>query len=101
MLGEDQYTAKRIKTIEVTSSELGNFTGQFYSPELDVIYQITQEGKLLKLQIGNQAPLMLKASDLDQFTVNNLNLRFQRENTKITGFELDAGRVQNIQFKRK
>jgi len=47
--------------------------------------------------------MTLDAYDKDQFTVDGEGLLFQfRRNIEcITGFELDAGRVQNLKFSKE
>jgi hypothetical protein len=40
-------------------------------------------------------------SEIDQFTLQYGLIRFQRKDGKISGFELDSGRVKNLKFYKK
>ena len=88
----------RIQELDLSSINLDDFVGTFYSSELDVHYKIVLTDEILKLKINNNEP--------DEFVVVNENalnyqgtlLQFSRENNLITGFLLDAGRVKNLKF---
>ena len=40
-------------------------------------------------------------SDLDQFTMKFGLVKFKRTDSVISGFELNSGRVKNLNFKKK
>jgi len=81
----------------IDSEEYG---GNYYSVELNTTYHLFIENKVLKVKIGNYEPMNLTASEKDQFSVEGMGLQFQfrRDDEGVTGFELDAGRVQNLKF---
>ena len=89
--------------LDISSINLDEFTGDYYSGELNTTYQLFIENKVLKVKIGNYAPLTLDVSARDQFNVEDEGLLFQfrRDDGHITGFELDAGRVQNLKFTKE
>lgn len=80
----------------------GDFVGRYYSEELDVDYYISEREDGMYFSIGYQEPQYLYVSGNDTFTThNNLGLTFQRsEAGEVTGFELEAGRVQHLKFVR-
>ena len=79
------------------------YCGNYYSMELNTSYQLFIENEMLKVKIGNYAPMTLVVCRKDQFTVEGeeFRFRFTKDDRKITGFELDAGRVQNLIFKKE
>ena len=80
-----------------------NYAGNYYSGELNTTYLLFLENKVLKVKIGNNEPMTLEMYGTDQFNVEDEGLLFQfkRDNGHITGFELDAGRVQNLKFTKE
>ncbi len=82
---------------------LRRFAGEYYSPELDVVYSITTVDGALHLGIGGatQATLELETESVFRARGLPLTLRFQREDGEVSGFLLDAGRVENLRFARR
>jgi hypothetical protein len=78
--------------------ELENFTGTYYSEELNVSYEIYVEENTLKSRIGYNEPANLSLSNNDQFTVDGAVLNFNRSDNGVTSFVVDAGRVRGIEF---
>ena len=87
--------------------ELAELAGDYYSEELDVTYALRVEGQGLALESG-LAPVMYQSSGIifapveaDAVKYRFLTLRFQRDSAgRVSGFELDAGRVTNLSFTR-
>jgi len=98
--GEDRIW-KRKDEIDVSNLKLEDYTGNFYSEELDASYLIYLDDEKLKLKIANYDPQELTLYDTDTFTTDGGLARFYRSNGMITGFELDAGRVTNLKFLKK
>ena len=89
----------KIKTFVV--EDLNQYIGTYYSDELDVNYIIYIENHSLFVKIKNIEPFELKATKIDTFT-NRLELVFTRDQKNtITGFLVNAGRVQNLAFKKE
>jgi CubicO group peptidase (beta-lactamase class C family) len=84
----------------IDSEEYG---GNYYSVELNTTYQLFIENKVLKVKIGNYEPMTLETYRRDQFRVEGEGFLFQfrRDDEGVTGFELDAGRVQNLKFSKE
>ena len=84
-----------------TAFELSNprqFVGTYYSEELDVNYTISEDNGDLYCQVKYLDPMQMTATGQDRFRFNGLSITFNKQRGRINGFELDAGRVQNLTF---
>ena len=97
----NETTCKRIEKLAFPNLNLEDFTGDFYSEELDTSYLLFLEDGKLKVQAANYDPQELVIYSIDAFTSDGNLLRFNRSNGLISGFELDAGRVTNLKFQKK
>jgi hypothetical protein len=89
--------------LDISSTILEECAGNYYSKELNTTYKLFVENEVLKVKIGNYAPMTLGAYDKDQLTAEGEGLLFQfrRDVESIIGFELDAGRVKNLKFTKE
>ena len=87
----------------ISTKDAKQYTGSFYSEELDVTYQITDNNSQLFCSIKNKKPLLLKPESQDLYSIGEeMEIKFERDsNNQITGFEVNAGRVTNLKFRRK
>ena len=97
----DKTVCKRKKEIDTSGINLEEYSGDFYSTELDMTYTLYVGDGTLKLQVGLNDPVDLRIDDTDRFTSREVLYRFTRENGRISGFEMDAGRVKNIRFEKE
>jgi len=83
-------------------AELAGFTGAYVSEEIDPIYRIVlQNGNLTLTRLKNK-PDTLRPAIRDVFTGDIGTVRFTRDaNQNISGFILNAGRIQNFRFSRQ
>jgi CubicO group peptidase (beta-lactamase class C family) len=101
----------KTNSVTLTAEQLKGLGGYYYSEELNVTYKLGVEESTLKLkEIGGSAAFIKKGllpSDAfgsagnDRFLLHGepVSIRFQRSSDgRITGFLLDAGRVQGIFF---
>lgn len=94
--------APRKKEVDTSGISLNDYTGSFFSNELDVTYVFEIENELLMVSIGGkQGTMDCTISEIDQFTMEFGLVRFQRKNGSISGFELDSGRVKNLSFEKR
>ena len=78
------------------------YLGSFYSEDLDVIYRVIEKENRLYCSIKNRQPFVLQAKNQDLFEMETGELKFERgSNNQVTGFNVNAGRVTNLKFKRK
>jgi CubicO group peptidase (beta-lactamase class C family) len=92
-----------VESFSPTPEQLKEFTGTFYSEELDATYRIgIQEGKL-QVRIGASTRRTLEPASRDIFTApGGGQFEFRRDPSgKIAGFGISAGRIRNVLFTRK
>ena len=85
-----------------TATELAEYAGAYVSEEIDPIYRVVlQDGNLSLMRLKNK-PESLRPEVRDVFTGEIGTVRFTRDaNQHITGFILNAGRIQNFRFSRR
>jgi CubicO group peptidase (beta-lactamase class C family) len=85
-----------------SASELTEFTGAYVSEEIDPVYRILlQDGNLALARLKNKTET-LKPAMPGVFTGEIGTVRFTRDaNQHISGFILNAGRIQNFHFSKK
>lgn len=98
--GRDSFW-KRKKSKEASALKLADYAGKYYSKELDASYLISVSDNKLNVKIGSKDSHQLFFYQKDTFTAEGVLIRFDRINGKIHGFELDAGRVENLKFKKR
>jgi CubicO group peptidase (beta-lactamase class C family) len=84
------------------ASELAEFTGAYISEEIDPVYRIVLKDSNLTLTRLKSKPDTLHPAVRDVFTGDIGTVRFVRDaNQRISGFVLNAGRIQNFRFSRQ
>lgn len=93
---------ERVEAVDPTPAQLNDYAGAYVSEEIDPIYRLeVKDGKLTLLRSKNK-PDSLHPATQDVFTGQLGTLRFTRDaNHHVSGFVLNAGRVQGFQFKRQ
>jgi CubicO group peptidase (beta-lactamase class C family) len=92
---------KRIKTTDLSEIDLKDYTGNYYSEELDVTYVFKIENETLTTWIKDNEHEKCTPGAKDHFLMEyGRVLRFQRKFGSVRGFELDAGRVKKLKFKK-
>ena len=80
--------------------ELEGFVGDFYSEELDFLYSFVVEGSSLHLELRGSRLQLLPHPD-DRFGWGRRELKFFRDERGIvSGLTLDAGNVQDLNFRK-
>ncbi len=83
--------------------ELAEYTGSYYSEEMDTVYhlQVENDGLLFFRKNGQKGPL--QPTFRDGFaTTDNMQFEFKRDaQGKITGFSLGWARLRNLNFTRQ
>ncbi len=104
--GEEPVTFEAIQIAELTLSDLEEYVGEYFSPELQVSYKVQIEDNRLHLIHENpykdypKEPL--KETFEDKFQVSYITLNFFRnEKNEVNSFTMNAGRVRNIRFFKK
>ena len=99
MEGQEPTALEAIELASPSAAQLAEYTGDYYSDELQAAYKIeVEEGKLV-VRRRNAPALRLNPTLRDQFEVGGTNVSFTRDEQKrVSGFNLSAGRVKNIRF---
>jgi CubicO group peptidase (beta-lactamase class C family) len=98
----DPQAPRPPQSLTLSAKQLGEYTGKFYSEELDTTYRIVVEDGSLFIKARNFSHVGLAASPNDEFRAFGLTIKFMRdEQRQIAGFALSGGRVKGIQFVKK
>jgi hypothetical protein len=95
--------SKRIVPVNVGHLDLTQYTGSYYSPELETTYRLyVENGKLMahQMRLGdfNLQPDIAVA---DKFSGDSGSLSFYKDKqNKIAGFKVSGGRIRNIVFEK-
>ena len=82
--------------------KLADFTGKYYSPELETTYEFVVVNDTLVSHHQRHDDMKLRATKPDGFNIFILgNLDFYREKGKVAGFRASNGRVRNLKFVRQ
>ncbi len=105
--GQEIEAPKKKPTVPLAPEKLNEYTGVFYSLELDIEYTVSLKDKNLVIKYAYIDDVVLKSSDPDKFTggtswLGTSKLEYIRDkDNKITGFNLSAMDIQNIGFTKK
>lgn len=98
---EEDSSSENQDDEEAESYDLGSleeYQGKFYSDELDVNYLLSIIDGKLSASAGNNNTWALEPIDKDKFSAW-FTLNFERDASgSISGFSVNAGRVQNLKF---
>ena len=91
-----------VTTVDPSAEQLAEYAGAYVSEEIDPVFRFKVEGdKLTLLRLKNK-PDQLRPTSQDIFTGRTGTLRFIRDaNHQVSGFVLNAGRIQGFQFSRR
>jgi CubicO group peptidase (beta-lactamase class C family) len=100
--GEKPNIFESVEAYTPTANELTEYVGAYVSEEIDPIYRfVLQDGNLSLTRLKNK-PDTLRPEVRDVFTGEIGTVRFTRDaNQHISGFILNAGRIQNFRFSRR
>jgi CubicO group peptidase (beta-lactamase class C family) len=83
-------------------AELAEYTGAYVSAEIDPLYRIVLDGEKLSLVRLKHKGDTLRPAVRDVFTGEIGTVRFVRDaNGQVSGFVLNAGRIQNFHFTKR
>ena len=88
--------------VTLTTEQLREYAGRYESAEAETSFVIDVEGTQLRLKRERDiAPAPLRAIGADRFAFRSMEIRFLRENGRISGLAVDAGRVVDIRFMKR
>ena len=85
-----------------TAGELADYTGDYYSPELGVVYSVAASDDGLVVTHHRLPDIRpMPGTEPDHFRAGNRQFRFQRgDDGAVAGFRLTGSRVRNVAFIR-
>ena len=91
---------EKVIKIALTSVQLKEYKGEFYSTELDTKYKVKMSDTVLLQKIPRNDEMKFSPFIRDMFS-GDFNIIFSRDKTNmISGFFLTTGRVRNLYFKK-
>jgi len=100
--GKKPVTYESVKLVALTPEQLKEYEGDFYSGELQVTFKLVLKEEKLYFVHRNAPKAPLQPTLQDRFAVRGFRIHFIRdEENKISGFNLNAGRVRNLRFNKK
>jgi hypothetical protein len=100
--GNRDIKGKRLEESVLSTDQMEEYAGEYYSEELRAIYTLSVDKGKLYAQIGKKDKIELSVTKEDAFAGSMFTGTFERNaDGLIAGFSLDAGRVKNLQFVRK
>lgn len=100
--GETYFSGSMVEQLRVDESELGSYTGQFRSTELDSVYSLSVEKGTLTLRTGNP-PQNLTPIAKDEFDAGDFGrLVFERESGgRVFGLRVFTQDARGLEFKKE
>lgn len=100
--GQSPIRLEAVKLVSLSADQLLEFAANYYSPELQAVYQLfVHEGKLF-LRVKNRSDVEVLPVLTHVFRVEGKNLTFSRDqDSRITGFVLSSGRIRNLRFSKE
>jgi len=100
--GDHAEVYESVVAVDPTPAQLVEYAGAFVSDEIEPVYRFTvQDGKLTLMRLKSK-PDSLRATTQDVFSSQIGTIRFTRDaDHHVSGFILDAGRIQGFQFTRR
>ena len=91
-----------VTAFEPTATQISEFAGAYVSEEIDPTYRFVVENGMLSLHRERHKPEILRPVMRDTFAGDIGALHFKRNaGGQVSGFLLNAGRIQNFKFTKK
>ena len=98
--GLKNKTFKKVKKTKLSTAQLQEYKGEFYSPELDTRYKISVNENELLVKNPRNDEMKFSPVIKDMFS-GNFIMTFSRDKAKkINGFFITTGRVRNLNFEK-
>ena len=102
--GEEIGNGHRIEEYEVTTGQLAEYEGVYYSPELGTLYRFEVVEGSLVAQHRRHGTIPVTPMSQDEFIGERWffgNVKFTRGATgHVNGFRVTGGRVRNLRFEK-
>lgn len=93
-------TFKKVHAVKLSPQKLQEYSGNFYSTELDTKYNLNSDSNFLLVKVPRNEEMKFSGFMKDMF-IGDFTILFTRDkNNKISGFFLTTDRVRNLYFKK-
>ena len=92
---------KRFQLHIPTATELAEYTGGYFSNELQTMYTITVESDKLVIHHFRRGDFVMASDVNDEFTSNIGTLHFTRSNNAVKGFSLSTDNITGLRFDKR
>jgi CubicO group peptidase (beta-lactamase class C family) len=104
IVGVGTSTHDSVESATYTTAQLAEFTGAYYSGEIDATYNIILQGDKLAVRrknVDGETPMLGQFADAFS-AVGTGSIRFTRDGqNRVTGFLLNTGRVRRLRFDKR
>lgn len=104
VVGVGASTHESVPPASYTTAQLAEFTGVYYSSEIDATYDIVLRGDKLAVRrknVDGETPMLGQFADAFS-AVGTGSIRFTRDRRRrVTGFLLNTGRVRGLRFDKR
>ncbi len=99
--GVETFALTRIEAVQLTTEELKEYEGNYFSPELNITYHLNVKEDQLSVTPETPFLKILKPTLRDAFSAGMPSIKFDRTETgAISGFNINAGRVKDVHFEK-
>jgi CubicO group peptidase (beta-lactamase class C family) len=100
--GDVVQTARRLPSFDPATVVLEDYTGRYYSPELETSYLLAVEhGRLMAVHVRHEPIAISEAGAADRFEGDFGQIQFERDDAGlVTRMLISSGRVRNLRFER-
>ena len=103
--GGEDYELERLPPYEASLSELTEYSGKYFSKELETFYTIKLKDSTLIAKLRNFEDIELNTAEKDNFSADAFFIQemvFNRdEQGAINGFEISNGRTKGVSFEKQ
>ena len=95
------WPTKPLEEWAPAADDLEDFTGRFFSDELETFYTFTVEDEALVMRQRRLGEVTLTHGEVDNFAGGRLSFAFERDrNGQVIGFYLSNVRTRDVRFAR-
>ena len=100
-MGEVPQMFERITPVTPSLDQLREYTGSYYSEELDVTHRVVLQGDHLYIKYRKSPDLPLEPGQKDQFSMDWARIEFERDSqNRVSGYGVWSDRVWDVRFVR-
>ncbi len=99
--GGDEQAAEQLNEISLSAAQRAAFVGEYFSPELQAHYRLSDQSGSVVMQIGRYHSATITPLENGMFNWSQGTLEFKRnEENEISGFLLHSGTIRDIAFSK-